>query len=440
MQRSLFLTIAASAVLAVSCAPAAKPQGDFKAQLVATAAASPHAVEIDRELMILDVSVVDDARAKTGAWSFGALMTQMAPNDAAAPAFIKAWLQTWEQDPPINGLPLDKRAAIRNVIINPWMAKDGATSFAQWKPNPKNAPFRLLGIAYRPDLVRRAADGTVLNAGEGRFIFEAVDANGNSLQFTVILEYGLVAKNNGEITAWAQKWHALGAIPFGANYNAELQKITDAFSKRGADPSKPNGNSLNQLRTNEFAIGDPWQLREFHITTNGLTNVVVQQNPHKGVDPAELSALLNANAASVLDGSFVFEEDFASGKPILGGSAEVPFGFFWPQMQITDNNVRQKFAVNTCNGCHHVETGAKPDPGGFRHIGSRQPGQAAGKSLFLVGGTVNDPVSGTPRQFNDLAERKKALEQALVVQVNVTSSVLEANQLTVAKSRQGRVH
>lgn len=424
----------------ISCAP--KPVLDNDAQRRATLVASagpPHPVAIDRELMIIKPSVVDDARATSGVWSFGHLVTQMAPTDAEAPARVKAWLQTWERDQRVNDVLLSQRPNIRSVIIAPWMKKDKATSFDKWTPNLKNAPFRLLAIVYRPDLARRSSAKAIINGGEGRFVFEALGSAGQSLPFTVIFEYGLPAKTNGDITAWAQRWHALGEVPFGPSYNTALQKVTDSFSKRGGDPAKPNKNALNQLRTNEIALASPWELREFHLTTAGLTNVVVQQNPHKDVDRNKLSALLNANAATVLQGRFILPEDFADGASILGGSAEAPFGFFWPKMQISDNNVRQKFAVDTCNGCHHVETGAKPDPGGFRHIGSRQVGAAAGLSAFLTGSTVKDPVDpATTRPFADLDARRKALEQALVVQTRVTATTLEDDQLTVALSRTSR--
>ena len=40
----------------------------------------------------------------------------------------------------------------------------------------------------------------------------------------------------------------------------------DRFTKRGADPDKPNGNSINQVRTNEFVLLPRiWQFREFNL-------------------------------------------------------------------------------------------------------------------------------------------------------------------------------
>ena len=52
-----------------------------------------------------------------------------------------------------------------------------------------------------------------------------------------------------------------------------LQVITDAFSGRGSDLAKPNGNALNQLRTDEAALAYPWQTsggRLFQAVIGGL--------------------------------------------------------------------------------------------------------------------------------------------------------------------------
>jgi hypothetical protein len=48
----------------------------------------------EKELLITDLSVVNDARTlgPNGPWSFGGLMTRMAPTEAAAGQFVKDWL------------------------------------------------------------------------------------------------------------------------------------------------------------------------------------------------------------------------------------------------------------------------------------------------------------------------------------------------------------
>ena len=181
-------------------------------------------------MLITDLSVVNDARASgaDGAWSFGGLMTALAPNDA--PALVKQWLDSFEQRQEVNGFPLPPRPAMRARLTRLWMAKDGATTFAAWTPNLANAPFRLLAIVYRPDLGVVDRDGTIRSAGEARFVFTALDLSkvrplddAPPLPFTVIFEYGLRASDRDGVKAWAERWHRLGGMAFGADYNAALQ-------------------------------------------------------------------------------------------------------------------------------------------------------------------------------------------------------------------------
>ncbi len=164
-------------------------------------------------------------------------MTALAPNDA--PALVKQWLDSFERRQDVNDFPLPPRPAMRARLTRLWMAKDGATTFAAWTPNLANAPFRLLAIVYRPDLGVVDRDGTIRSAGEARFVFTALDLSkvrpldeAPPLPFTVIFEYGLRASDRDGVKAWAERWHRLGGMAFGADYNAALQAITDSFTRR----------------------------------------------------------------------------------------------------------------------------------------------------------------------------------------------------------------
>src|SRR5262249_50660616 len=118
--------------------------GPLQAEEICTFAA-PTDISIERELLITDLSVVNDARASSsGAWSFGGLLTTLAPSDA--PALVKHWLDSFERRQEVNGFPLPPRPAMRARLTRLWMATDGATTFADWTPNLANAPFRLLAI------------------------------------------------------------------------------------------------------------------------------------------------------------------------------------------------------------------------------------------------------------------------------------------------------
>jgi len=402
---------------------------------------TPTDVAIAKELMITDLSVVNDARAggATGAWSFGGLMAAMAPKTEDAGRFVKAWLKTWRTTTQINGFALEARPDIDKVIIAPWMQRDGAKSFDDWQVNFANAPFRLLAIVYRPDLGIITADNKIADAGEGRFVFTALDLrSGKSinaadpLPFTVIFEYGLKANDRGGVKAWAEQWHALGALPFGAVYNTRLQAITDAFAGRGSDGAKPNGNALDQLRTDEAALAYPWQLREFHIDASGaLVNAEVKNTPDRSVldHPEELSAFIRAHPDDDIPSKFV------------GGRADIDNNTFeWPAMDLNNNNFRHNFAMKTCNGCHGAETGPKQDAGAetFRQIGGRATDAEATLSEFLTGtpAMLQDPT-GKIQTFCDLKIRQKALHEALNPP-DIASPGIHPDDLSVARSRRDR--
>jgi len=403
-------------------------------------------IDAKRELWITSVSVVDDPRARAnGPWSFGGLMTAMAPSPATAGQFTKDWLATFRSTAPVNTFAMDDRNKLDKAILRGWMKRDGATDFATWTPNLANAPFRLLGIVYRPDLVRFDSSNNIVSAGEGRLVFEALsglpeDPKSKSLRFTVIFEYRLIGTSEAEVKAWADQFHALGAIPFGQPYNTALQQITDKFSGRGGDPSRPNGSSLNQLRTNELALGKVWQLREFQLAAGGgLAPTTVRQTPDLTADHTALSNWLNANAVAVKaqthDVPLSWEE-----KPLLTGRSDVKKNrpnFKWPMMTIAEEDTRHFFSLNTCNGCHNGETGNQRHLFSFpfRHVGSRKIGKEAKLSGFLTGATVK--ISGVQRPFNDLAARTQAMEEALKASTAAAAAAPGAG-LTVARSRRGR--
>jgi len=394
--------------------------------------------------MITGLSVVEDARAKSpdGAWTFGHLIRKMAKSDSDGAALIKAWLSTWNTPVPenINSFKPDPRSGTNNPIVQLWMKADGAKNFASWKPNLDHAPFHLLAIVYRPDLARVGSGQTVLDAGEGRFVFEPADQSGNAIfGFTAIFEYGLVASRPADIKRWAEQWHSLGSIQPGENYNKALQAITEKFSGRNSDPKKPNGNSLDQIRTNEVMLGSPWQLREFHLSkaTGFLNNAPVFQTPSTLADRNAVDDYVNSDAANIKKGVNIVPSVFHN-KPLIGGTSDVVgnnSGFFWTKGKIADNDVRHLFSKNTCNGCHNGETGASD----FRHIKSRAKAETATVSGFLSGIEIKDPVSGAPRKFNDLLDRAQALIQALALPSGAgLQENLRAGDLSIARSRQSR--
>jgi hypothetical protein len=348
-------------------------EGVRSLQAVAVSAIKPA-----HELMITDLKVVEDPvrTAPGGAWHFGTLMTRMAGGKNPS-AFTLSWLRAWEVDRTVNGDVFPARKAMKQAVTDRWLAASGGASLDLAK-----APFRLLAIVNRLDL------RTSGNAGEGRLIYGVLDELGNPLPFTVIFEYGVPLDNAkvGSAEAWANRWHALAGLPLGSPaYNSTLEAITDTFTGANANPARPNGSALNQLRTNESALARDWELREFQLTTTALTPATVKGAPRQALNNTEeLAAFVKANQAAILAGRHEVP------AAMLGGASTQAVGR-WAVPGVTED-VRQAFAVATCIGCHQAETQTR-----FLHVGPRPAGQVAPLSDYVV-------TTELPERARDLAE------------------------------------
>lgn len=396
-------------------------------------------VSTSRELMITDLSVVEDpirttwdgpaGDLRTGAWTFGALMQNLAPTSADAPEMVRQLLSNWLTDQQVGGFPVPARPSIQQLVIDPW-PKDATGALDLTK-----APLRLSAIVNRMD-VRNLDQG---KAGEGRFVFSVLDPSGFPLQFTLIVEYNLPATTDADVLAWAQRWHALATHPFPSEeYNAALQAVTDGFSGRNAAPGQVNGSSLAQLRTNEIALSFQWELREFHLspTTGFLQEAGDALTPDLSLNGSQLVAdFVNQNEATILNQLHTVDPTF-EGQPFQTGSSINPITF-WFAKGIANNDARQLFSLNTCNGCHGAETGTT-----FLHIAPRFPGQVSQLSGFLTGINLSDPITGAPRTFNDLLARKNDLTQLVCTPpapaVTAAKSTTKAATATSAFIRHGR--
>lgn len=437
---------------------------------------APTPVSAEKELVITDLSVIEDAARTTGrgVWTFGTLMEGLS-NGRNTEQFVLNWLNEWNRDVYINGQKIPARKAIQRMVIDPWMQASGGR-----KLDLKKAPFRLLAIVNRVDLRK------VGNAGEGRFVFGALDKDGNPTPFTVIFEYGvdfnmldgkynkgakglnlnlngllgnfgldldqLAGKRDNDsatkrmklVTDWAMRWHKLGTLPYGAAYNAELQKLTDVFSSQGANRKKPNGSALNQLRTNEIALtlanpaapnpaidlvafltflkDNPWEMREFQVGTNGkLNSTPVALTPAVTFnDTTALGEYINRNEQAIL------REEHQLPKVLLAAAAPVPGAgnapglvsdpaLVWKASNVNNPEARFKFALNTCNGCHLVEGGLQGLPPGqaFLQVRPRPAGAPSSLSPFMTGVDVPDPVTGQVRHLDDIARRVNDMNQLI---------------------------
>ena len=400
-------------------------------------------LEIDpaKELVITDPSVIDapiettfdpahaSGDSRKGVWSFGRLVHNMLPkkqrkSSAAASALVMDWLHTWEADQSPNPLvsPATARPSIRLLVIDPWKEASGCVdptspdTDASCVLDMTQAPFELIAIVNRPDLRRGGSDPI---GGEGRFVFQAVgptlgvDAVTNAVtvmdptpkaqKFTVIFEYRLPVDCEDDAVQWAERWHELGEEDFGHHFNVALRQITNDFAGANAAPDRPNGNALNQLRTNEVALQGArfpadgfvgakqfWELREFHLTEAGLEPHTVNLEPardfdvtkvgqigNEGTRSAELTDYLNANADAVLTATHVLDDGMSANASLVGSA---PYGAWGkltnpnpptiPSQGVAHDlgdvavGVRDRFALETCAGCHRHET----DTRHFMHI------------------------------------------------------------------------
>ena len=368
-------------------------------------------VSAARELMITDVSVVDDPVRTTfdpasrdprnGVWTFKHLVEQMARTPRDAPALVEAMLSSFSAPQIINGFTVAARPGMQSQVLASWpRTPSGALDLAR-------APLRLLAIVSRLDL--RDLDRG--DAGEGRFVF-AFDLppvpDAPPPEATIIFEYKLPAAREADVVGWAESFHALGSLPLGASYNAALQAITERFVRRGARPTHPNGSAINAVRTNEIPFGDNdlWELRELRLSRRSgqLEPATLEQTPDLGFNQSStLAAYIHANQAQILAGTHTVPRDFG-GQPFQAGAMLNDLGT-WLAPGV-DSETRHQFAVSTCNGCHAAqETGTL-----FLHLRPRPPGQRSQRSRWLTGLVFDDPVTGAPRLFDDLGRRKADLK------------------------------
>jgi hypothetical protein len=397
------------------------------------------AVDSTKSLAVTAVNVVEDPSrtfnpcsnigAPLGKWTFGYLMTQMAnePLTGINPSdFTLLWLRHWLTAQTVNGFTAPARNAMSGIISRWPKLPDGRLDLAK-------APVKLLAIMNRIDLASNPIYGKG-SGGEGRFVFGVLDTSAggcNPVSFTIILEYGIPRHTCMEIKDWAQKWEALGSLALGSTaYNSALELITEEFVRANADPSKPNRSAINQIRTDEIAIGAPWELREFRIFDSDsdagqLRQVTVKQTPDlatfnsTGPQAGPLRDWINNNAAAiVLDHHTVPALlPFPALIPLLGASSPNNQEF-WQVAGITDPEARFHFSLNTCNACHGAETAT-----GFLHVAPAAFGTPAALSRFLTGDSttasgdleVSDPSGMTTpakvHAFNDLKRRAQILDE-----------------------------
>jgi len=410
-----------------------------------------------------------------GQWTFGHLLGNMVSEEDDPVEFYRHFANQWKNVQTVNGWKSDARQGTHDAMV-----PAGELTLA-------NLPFRLLAIGNRIDLFHAKSMRRVDDAGEGRFVFTMTQAfalpqentniwkvhekiNVDIKDFTLIFEYGQPAGDFATLAKWAKDWHSLqrektgNGFNFDDDYFSRLNELTDRFSKRGAHPGKPNGNPINQVRTNDFIQGI-WQMREFNLTSKekahqvkalpdrdtklvvdkdleeidvGLWTTTTKNNPMVGSNRVEesiekpLARWINQRESHILSA------DVGPRAPewMDGPVANEPGGFSYTfkSENIRTNLARYKYSLSTCSGCHTGDTGT-----GFQMVvSSGSSAQSAIFARFMVGdqrGGMHEVRDGEnfeeKHEFFDLKAREEIARDILSVAREVDEARLRLTRTEI---------
>lgn len=358
-------------------------------------------VEIEKSLLIRDLSVVDSALAQPrGPLHFGSILRQLSPNITTPSQFVHTWFGEWSRNE-IGGKVVQPRIGDR--LLNFWRTlPDGSLDIDQ-------SPFRLLAIAFRGDVTTPEAPN-----GEARLVYTAYTPGAlEPFEFLVIFEFAL----DGSRADWSRRFRELSCLEFGDAYNRAVSALASDFTRH-----------LSQIRTNDFFLEAEWELREFRLDPLGFVRAApVALTPELWMSEAAQSPLVDwarQNEAAILANNFSLPES------LWGPSAPMSHERFgWLRNAGLDPLVRHRISFNTCSGCHASETRTI-----FTHIFPRGRGQVSRISRFLG---------------RDLLERKQIMEatnplppgnRLTLGERETLAENLQETTKTLLKNRRHRVH
>ncbi len=233
-------------------------------------------------------------------------------------------------------------------------------------PDITRAPFELLAIV-------NGIDAHAAGQGELRFVYGIYDVPGaptfnpQGRTFTLMLTYALPATTAyPNRQAWAARFHALGAIPFGADYNAALQAITDSVVRTATLPEQRReparqhaGRAQHQRSVRQPAPYQLRQLRPLPDPVHGQRELIVgtvDQTPDCDAEHDERRA---ARFPERQRGAGPGRLRVAPGARCSARSrrrSTIPVPWSFPS--VTSEPLRHAFAGQTCAGCHSSEVPA----------------------------------------------------------------------------------
>ena len=479
----------------------------------------PNQILASNSLMITDVRVLEDPTRTfdickpvasrgnpKGVWTFGYIMRQLSVGSGLTPElFATEWLKKWLTTQTVNQFPISARTANYNNIMSAWQT--ASLSSPTRRLDVDYFPARLMAIVNRPDIgfdLRGNAGGygtaVGIKRGEARFVFALLNVNGtrgnypipsrcSTLPHTVIFEYNTPTNSCQSVKSWQTRWRNLSSLALGSSsYNTALANITTSFTSPTNMTETPNRSWLAQLRTNENAFVQPWELREFILDDRGTTfddrSGATWSNSGRLL-PTTVKATpkerpFSSTSISTLNGSTFNNTRFLStfaltvwpflqtvpltmpninpwaalrppaipvtslGIHFRSGSSFVrdnALNYHWNYPGSNSNAQtkvdRRMFSLATCNGCHTGETWTN-----FTHIGEpnnmRSIGQEAKISRFLTG--KNTVATLNPYSFSDLFNSIDPSGNGVTLQFNDIAQRRSAMQNVLATSCGFRGH
>jgi hypothetical protein len=344
--------------------PQAPNQGDTATFTDACPPCEPtftQCVDKDDTLVDPEASILnrDPAAIDQPLYQFASVMQRLA-GDRDAAMFVDAWLAQIGADVTVNGRVAANRPAAADYFKQLPRLADGRLDLA-------HLGFQVTSLSNRLDL---AGPG---DCGEARITYAlAGGVTDRRHRMTVIVE--LRQPDDGARCALtARKWLALSGL-HGDGLTLALAQIYGPLL---------DGDHLNQVRTNEFLVGDtltngqqtPWELREWRLVNGALALAPSKQavDPAATADPAFLqwvtdnSAAIQAQTIKIPDGYLAVTSSENGSRLSLAGA---------PSPDVLAETALNKMA---CAGCHTTETNSA-----FAHVGERFQGTGRAKiSDFL---------------------------------------------------------
>lgn len=310
-----------------------------------------------RSLAIVEDEVVLDARARNdvdGPWSFRRRMEDLALPGEDPTQLTLAWLATWRNAAKVNLFDVAARPMVEHKAFCNWLratpsnaCDESCTTCTKRKFDLSRAPFRLLAITNRADQQLTIPDATT--AGEVRYTYGLTQGAGDDpastpMFMSVIFEYDQPLKGRTRKDV-AQKWYALGQhAAFDEAYKTELDALLRDLTGPGAQPERPRGSSISQVRTNEREFDWQWDMREYLVNDQGFALSGTQNTPDAKVNgSAAFTRFLKDNRTAVLAGEHVLPQQLA------GGGVGIITKWSAPEAETA---VLEAFSLQTCNGCH----------------------------------------------------------------------------------------